>query len=409
LTACRICGAHNFTEVLDLGDQSLTGVFPSDADAEIPAGPVTLVLCSECKLLQLGQTYEPNEMYGATYGYRSGLNASMVRHLQEKVARLLHVVDLRPGDVVLDIGSNDSTLLRAYPDRNLRLGGIDPSATKYRHFYPENVALVTDFFSVEAYRRLFGDSQAKIVTSIAMLYDLPAPQSFIDGIASILGDDGIWHTEQSYMPTMVAANAYDTACQEHLEYYGLRQIKNMAEKADLRIIDVSLNAINGGSFAVTLAKKASGYDDAGETVRELLAEEERQGFATLNPYRDFAKRVAYHRMELTRLVRELNSTGKKVIGYGASTKGNVLLQYCGFTTADLPCIAEVNPDKFGCYTPGTHIPIVSEPEAHAMNPDYMLVLPWHFRENTIKREAPYLNRGGKLLFPLPSIEVVGKS
>jgi hypothetical protein len=211
------------------------------------------------------------------------------------------------------------------------------------------------------------------------------------------------------MPTMVAANAYDTACQEHLEYYGLRQIKNMAGKANLRIIDVSLDAINGSSFAVTLAKKASSYGDAGETVRELLAQEERQGFATLNPYLDFAKRVAYHRMELTGLVRELNSTGKKVIGYGASTKGNVLLQYCGFTATDLPCIAEVNPDKFGCYTPGTHIPIVSEPEAHAMNPDYMLVLPWHFRENTIKREATYLNRGGKLLFPLPSIEVVGKS
>jgi len=409
LTACRICGSQKLLEVLDLGTQALTGIFPNDAAVNVPAGPVTLVLCDQCALLQLGQTYDANEMYGETYGYRSGLNASMVRHLQDKVGALMGLVDLKAGDVVLDIGSNDSTLLRAYPDRNLRLGGIDPSAGKFRRFYPENIALATEFFSGEAFRRLFGDAKAKIVTSIAMLYDLPAPQGFIDAIASILSRDGIWHTEQSYLPTMMSASAYDTACQEHLEYYGLKQLKRMADHANLRIIDVSLNDVNGGSFAVTMARKESSYRGSSDTVNELLAREEELGLATPEPYRQFADRAAKHRAELVSLVRGLNATGKKIIGYGASTKGNVILQYCGFTPDDIPCIAEVNPDKFGCYTPGTRIPIVSEEQAHAMQPDYMMVLPWHFRANTIKREAAFLARGGKLLFPLPAIEVVGGS
>jgi hypothetical protein len=348
-------------------------------------------------------------MYGATYGYRSGLNASMVLHLQQKVAGLVQLVDLRAGDVVLDIGSNDSTLLQAYPNRNLRLGGIDPSAGKFKHFYPRDVALAEEFFSVASYRRLFGDAKARIVTSVAMLYDLPAPQVFIDGIASILADDGVWHTEQSYMPTMISRNAYDTACQEHLEYYGLKQVRMMATRAGLRIIDVALNDVNGGSFAVTLAKEASSYRAANDIVTQLLDQEKRSGYATLQPYVDFAERVAQHKTQLVKLVRDLNASGNKVIGYGASTKGNVLLQYCGFTSADISCIAEVNPDKFGAYTPGTRIPILSEDQAKSMRADYMVVLPWHFRANIIEREAEFLNKGGKLIFPLPTIEVVKRS
>jgi C-methyltransferase C-terminal domain/Putative zinc binding domain/Methyltransferase domain len=407
LIACRICGSKALTQVLDLGTQALTGVFPSDAATDVPSGPVTLVLCDECALLQLGQTYNASEMYGANYGYRSGLNQSMVRHLEAKVAALVKRVGLEAGDVVLDIGSNDSTLLRAYPDRDLRLAGIDPSAGKFRRFYPGNVALATEFFSADSFRRLFGDAKAKIVTSIAMLYDLPTPQRFFDDVASILADDGIWHTEQSYMPTMMSANAYDTVCQEHLEYYGLAQIERMATSAGLRIVDVDLNDINGGSFAVTMAKQQSSRARSSTLVEELLSKERAAALGTVKPYQDFAARVAAHRRELIDFVRQIRQSGKTLIGYGASTKGNVLLQYCGFTAVDIPCIAEVNPDKFGCFTPGTRIPIVSEDEARRMKPDYMMVLPWHFRENTIKREQEFLKRGGKLLFPLPQIEVVG--
>jgi NDP-4-keto-2,6-dideoxyhexose 3-C-methyltransferase len=239
-----------------------------------------------------------------------------------------------------------------------------------------------------------------------MFYDLPDPLQFVNDIAEILADDGIWHTEQSYMPSMMVANAYDTACQEHLEYYGLAQLKWMADRANLKIIGVSLNDINGGSFAVSLAKKDSIFAEATADVAALIASERNAGLATSGPYLAFARRVEAHRDALVTLVREIKSAGQTIIGYGASTKGNVLLQYCGFGPSDLLCIAEVNPDKFGCFTPGTGIPIVSEEEAHAMKPDYLLVLPWHFRNTIIKRESDYLERGGHLLFPLPTIEIV---
>jgi hypothetical protein len=406
LTECRICGCEQLTEVLDLGTQFLTGVFPRTPDAEVTRGSVTLVLCGECHLLQLGEIYDLSEMYGLNYGYRSGLNASMVKHLLAKVSGLTSLVDLKSGDVVLDIGSNDGTLLGAYPKKDIRLIGFDPSGPKFSSFYPEGAELFPEFFSADCFLKGVG-GPAKIVTSVAMFYDLPKPQDFVNDIASVLADDGIWHTEQSYLPTMLSANSYDTACQEHLEYYGLSQLKWLADRAGLRIIDVSLNDINGGSFAVTLAKSDSSYPDARGKVDEILKSEADAGLMSPSPYRAFARRVETHRDHLVALVKELRESGKTVIGYGASTKGNVLLQYCGFTSKDISCIAEVNPDKYGCFTPGTWIPIVSEEDAAKLRPDYMLVLPWHFRDGIIRREAEYLNQGGKFIFPLPTIEIVG--
>jgi hypothetical protein len=345
-------------------------------------------------------------MYGANYGYRSGLNRSMVVHLEQKAAKLERLA--RPGanDVVLDIGSNDATLLKAYANVGQRLGGIDPSAAKFRDFYPGHIALATEFFSPAAFKGLFGDAKAKLVTSIAMFYDLEQPLEFMRAIADILDDDGIWHFEQSYMPAMLAANAYDTICQEHIEYYGLKQIAWMADRADLRIIDVELNAINGGSFAVTVAKRGSHYPANTAVIEKLLASESAQRLDEPASYAPFRDAVFRHRDELTQLVRGLVDDGKTVVGYGASTKGNVLLQFCGLTPKDLSCIADVNPDKFGCVTPGTNIPIVSELDAHARQPDYLLVLPWHFRSNLIARESAFLARGGKMIFPLPHIEIV---
>lgn len=404
---CRMTGSGNLVPVLNLGTQYLTGVFPREPDAEITKGPVELVLCPDGGLLQLRQSYDLSEMYGDNYGYRSGLNKAMVAHLCEKAAMLEILAKPGSGDVVLDIGSNDATLLRSYKDVGQQLGGIDPSAAKFRHFYPPNMQLATEFFSESAYRRLFGDRKAKIVTSIAMFYDLEAPLEFMRAVSNILADDGVWHLEQSYMPSMLDACAYDTVCQEHLEYYGLTQIKWMTDRADLKIVNVELNEVNGGSFAVTVAKHSSRYKPDAFAVDSLLAREADADLHLPTAYREFQSRVARHRSELPALIRRLRSEGKKVLGYGASTKGNVLLQYCGLTAEDLTCIADVNPDKHGCFTPGTRIPIVSEREAHALEPDYFLVLPWHFRDNLVGREHEFLKRGGKMIFPLPTIDIVG--
>ncbi len=412
IKSCRICANQHLVPVLDLGQQTLTGVFPRSPEEAITKGPLELVKCSEdagkgCGLLQLRHSYEANEMYGDNYGYRSGLNKSMVEHLGGRVRKILDIVTLNAGDLIIDIGSNDSTLLQAYPLSKLRLVGIDPTGIKFKKYYPRHIELIPDFFSAAAVRKHLGNARAKVITSIAMFYDLEAPTNFMKEIFDVLDEDGIWVFEQSYMPTMLEKDSYDTVCHEHLEYYAFKQIKWMADAVGFKVIDVEFNAANGGSFALTVAKKTSKvHRERTDLVDSILADEQRKGLSQLTPYAAFKERVNLQRDNLIRFVRELNAKGEKIFGYGASTKGNVILQYCGFTSKDIPYIAEVNPDKFGRFTPGTAIPIISEKEAKAMDPEYFLVLPWHFKDNIINREQVYLDGGGALVFPLPQIETV---
>lgn len=403
---CRVASSDHLIPVLNLGQQVLTGVFPKTAQDVVTRGPLELVWCPASGLIQLNHTYNPEEMYGANYGYRSGLNQSMVEHLTSKVLYLQRLVALQHGDIVLDIGSNDGTTLKAYTASGINRIGIDPTGSKFQQYYTSDIKLVPDFFSAKAYRSIFSKS-AKVITSIAMLYDLDSPVDFARQIAEVLAVDGIWHFEQSYMPSMLRMNSYDTICHEHLEYYSLGVIHKILEQADLQIVDVVTNAVNGGSFAVTATHRSCKTIKPNRPVIDwLLQQEDRMGLATPAPYREFEDRVFRHRDDLTRLIRALNADGKKVLGYGASTKGNVTLQFCGFTAADIPAIADVNPDKFGCVTPGSHIPIVSESDAKAMNPDYFLVLPWHFKDGILRREKKYLSRGGKFIFPFPEVEIV---
>lgn len=405
ISSCRVCGGAHIVGVLSLGDQYLTGVFPREVTAHITKGPLQLVWCSDCGLVQLRHSYNLDEMYGDNYGYRSGLNGSMVRHLQQKVRFLERLVHPERHDVVIDIGSNDATLLKAYCGEHQKVG-IDPTGRKFREYYTDDIALIPDFFSAAAFRAAFPKEHAKIVTSIAMFYDLERPVDFVRDIHDILADDGIWHFEQSYMPSMLRTNSYDTICHEHLEFYSFKVVADILQRAGMRVVDVQMNAVNGGSFAVTACKREGPYKSNTPVIDWMLRQEQLMGLETLKPYRDFERRVFEHRTSLKELIESLVADGKRIVGYGASTKGNVLLQFCGFTTDHIECIAEVNEDKFGAFTPGTNIPIVSEREARAMEPDYFLVLPWHFKSSILEREKDYLARGGKFIFPMPEIEII---
>ncbi len=385
---------------------ALTGVFPKDGNEKVPAGPLELVKCKQCDLVQLAHSFDLGQLYGQHYGYRSGLNGSMVRHLNSKVHSILKKVDLAKGDLVIDIGSNDSTTLRAYPDRSLDLIGIDPSAAKFRSFYPSDVRLIVDFFSSKRIQEVVGTKKAKIITSIAMFYDLEDPVSFMKEIAEVLSESGVWVFEQSYLRSMIDSNSYDTICHEHLEYYGLKQIYLMAEKADLKILDVEFNDVNGGSFSITAALKANPLPECTQLVQSKIEEEEKSGLYSAQTFTDMMKRVELHKKSVLNFFAQADSDKKTVLGYGASTKGNVLLQYCGITSRELPCIAEVNEDKFGAFTPGTSIPIVSEATARKMNPDFFFVLPWHFRAGILQREKAFLDAGNHFVFPLPEFSVV---
>ncbi len=408
---CRICGNSELLPIMNLGNQALTGVFPRTQTEAIHSFPLELVKCSEtpkghtCGLVQLRHSGDLSEMYGMNYGYLSSLNRSMVSHLHAKVGRILEQVKLSSGDLVIDIGSNDSTTLQAFP-KDLTLVGVDPTGVKFKHLYPSHIQLIPDFFSAKAVQSVLGSKKAKVITSFSMFYDLENPLAFVEEVSSCLDDNGIWVMEQSYLPTMLAKISYDTICHEHLEYYALRQIQWLADKVGLCIVDVELNDVNGGSFSLTLQKKTNAQSTHAPIVSKLLAQEHELGLHTMKPFVKFASQTAAHRGELLTFLENAHKKGEKIIGYGASTKGNVLLQYCGLSPKELPAIAEVNPDKFGRFTPGTLIPIISEADAKAMKPDYFLVLPWHFRENIIKREQDWIKSGGKLLFPLPEVSVV---
>lgn len=405
INKCRISGSTNLITVLSLGDQYLTGVFPKSPSEEITKGPLDLVWCPDSGLLQMKQSYSLDEMYGDNYGYRSGLNASMVTHLTNKVHMLERMVNVSANDLVIDIGSNDATSLKAYKSKCHKVG-IDPTGKKFIEYYTDDISLIPDFFSAEVFRRQFPNEKAKIVTSIAMFYDLESPAAFVRDIESVLANDGIWHFEQSYMPSMLRTNSYDTICHEHVEFYSFKVVKNLLEQCGMRVLDVQMNAINGGSFAVTACKKDSPLKSNTPIINWMLRQEDDMGLDTPKPYHDFEERVFKHRKNLVELIEALVADGKKIIGYGASTKGNVLLQFCGLTTKHIPFIAEVNADKFGSFTPGTNIPIISEAEAKAMKPDYFFVLPWHFKDSILGREKEYTEQGGKFIFPLPEIEIV---
>lgn len=403
---CRICGNTHLEPVLDLGEQMLTGVFPRELGAKVTTGPLRLVKCTSkddaCGLLQLEHSYDLGEMYGENYGYRSGLNMSMVTHLNNKVKRIQGLVALNRGDLVIDIGSNDSTTLQAYPANGPVLVGVDPTGIKFRNYYPPHIQLIPDFFSAELVQECFPNKKAKVVTSFSMFYDLEDPLDFMRQVYDVLADDGIWVFEQSYMPTMLETNSYDTVCHEHLEFYALRQIKWMTDRVGFRIIDVEFNDVNGGSFSVTV-KKSHGDSTVTPAVQQILDNEDSIALQTLKPYEEFANRVEQTREDLLLFIEKAQAEGKRVSVLGASTKGNVLLQYCGLDAKNVDSVGEVNSEKFGCYTPGTWIPIISEPDLLVKKPDYMIVLPWHFRKFFISNEK---FSGMTLVFPLPRLEVV---
>jgi NDP-4-keto-2,6-dideoxyhexose 3-C-methyltransferase len=414
ITACRICGNANLVPVLELGHQVLTGRFPRPDEPDPTAGPLTLVKCHgegsslACGLLQLAHNYELKEMYGETYGYRSSVTRTMRAHLKAKIERLIQLARPQPGDLVLDIGCNDGTSLSFYEGSGVERFGIDPSAGKFRAEYPADVTLVVDFFARARLEPLLRGRKFKIITAIAMFYDLPAPLDFLKDVRALLAPDGLVELEQAYMPAMLDQCAYDGICHEHLNYYGLSQLSWMAERADLKIVEIGFNDINGGSFRVVLAPLASPYRPDSGAIEAALRAESGRGLGGLEPYERFRREVTHHSSAIARFFYEARRNGKLVLGYGASTKGNVIIQHSRLTRAEIPAIVERYAPKYGLTAPGSRIPIIPEDEGRAMKPDFFFVFPWHFRAEIIEREQDFISRGGALVFPLPRFSIVSR-
>ena len=367
---CRVCERSASIEVVDLGEQYLSGYFPSPGEV-VPKSRLRLVACRMCGLVQLDSNVPPSMLYGDSYGYRSSLNKSMVSHLSELASKVKYYAELEPNDLIVDIGSNDGTFLKNFTCKKI---GIDPTAKKYREFYDKDTEVIPHLF-----HKTYIPRRAKAITSIAMFYDLEDPIKFAMDVYQSLDHGGIWAIEVANFPKLMAQGIYDNICHEHIEYYGIRQLKLILEKTGFSIIDVSYNDVNGGSIQVIASKSQSG------TEFEVSLE------PTNRDYDRYTRKVESHALRLREVVREY-----KPAGFGASTKGNTVLQYCGFTKNDIPFIVDVNPDKWGKETPGSHIPIVKEGQA-----EHYLVLPWHFRDNILAN-----NPDKNFIFPFPNVEVL---
>ena len=412
--SCRICGSKNLTSILNLGDQYFANYSPKSNDV-VPFEekiPLELVRCDKsidpksCGLVQLRHTTPPNLMYDR-YFYRSGINQTMINNLNEIAQQAISKIKLNPNDIVIDIGCNDGTLLQNYKELPVRSVGFDPAKNMVQFSKQTGATIITEFFSAEEFIKNYGDEKAKIITSIAMFYDLENPNKFVDDISKILHPDGIWILELSYLPLMLSHNAFDTIVHEHLEYYHLDTLEFLLSKFDLKVGDIQLNDINGGSFRVVVQHKEKSFDNKSlEHITELREKEKNLSLHTNQPFDDFIKKINDEKNNLVTFIKNEVSAGKTIHCYGASTKGNTLLQFYNLDKKLIQFIADRNPDKWGRRTIGTDISIISEEESHSMNPDYFLILPWHFIKEFKERETNYLKNGGKLLVPLPKFKVI---
>ena len=334
----------------------------------------------------------------------------MTAALQDVANRAEQMAHLSGGEVVVDIGCNDGTLLRSYRTKGLVLVGFEPATNLVPFAESGTTKVINDYFTREKYEEHFPESKAKIITSIAMFYDLEDPNMFVKDVVGCLDDDGVWIIQMSYLPSMLNQNAFDNICHEHLEYYSMISLRNLLTRHGLEIFDVELNDVNGGSFRVYVKHRAcrslGNQSKSHEHLEQIDKLEAAMDLANTRVYVDFASRVQSLRETLYQFIRRERAKGKKIYVYGASTKGNTLLQFCNLDHTLIEAAAERNPDKWGKRTIGTLIPIISEEQARADRPDYFLILPWHFLKEFREREANFLTSGGQFIVPLPEFKVI---
>jgi len=413
-TTCRICGSKNLTSILNLGEQYFAN-YSSKSNDVVPFKeklPLELIRCDRsldpksCGLVQLRHTTPPNLMY-ERYFYRSGINQTMTNNLNEIVNQAISKIDLQKNDIIIDIGCNDGTLLQNYKDLSVRAIGFDPAKNMLQFSKQSGAKIITDFFNIDSFSNECGSEKAKIITSIAMFYDLEDPNSFVHDISEILDEDGVWILELSYLPLMLSQNAFDTIVHEHLEYFHLSVLEYLLSKHNLKVVDIFLNDINGGSFRVFVQHKSQSIAlDSLKRINEIQKNEKNLSLDTDKPFKEFIERIKLEKTKLLNFIIQEKQNGKTIYGYGASTKGNTLLQFYGLNDKLIDAIADRNPDKWGRKTIGTNIDIISEDDARSKKPDYFLILPWHFIKEFKIREKEFLNSGGHFLVPLPKFEII---
>lgn len=410
---CRISG-EKLIPLFSLGKLYVSDFISLNDEPKFE--PVRLKLCLGQKsgLVQLANTIPPENLY-RKYWYKSGSNQTMTNELKGIAESTQELIKTRPGNIFLDIGCNDGTLLK-FLDTNLIRIGFEPAKNLVQEAKQHASLIINDFFSYKVYKKSkYGNKKAKAITSIAMFYDLDDPHSFIEDVDKVLDRNGLWVIQMSYLPLMLEQLAFDNICHEHLEYYSLSSLKYLLDLHDFRIVDCQLNDVNGGSFRIYLMKKSADVtkfantpyrDVAGCRVNSLLNYERTLNLDKKITYLNFYKKIKDLKNQTVNFIKKEREKGKIIWGYGASTKGNTLLQWFGLKNGLIEAIAERSPQKFNLKTVGTNIPIYSEEETRKRKPDYLLILPWHFINEFKQRESEFLKNGGKFIVPCPKFEII---
>ncbi len=413
--ACRSCYSGVLKPIISLGHQYVTNFVTTREEQERNVrSPLDLVLCPEeaggCGLMQLGQSAPPESMWGEQYWYKSGINRMIREDLADIVDKSLKIVPVSQGDIVIDIGCNDGTLLMNYSPAGPRRIGFEPSKNVARESQAKGLEVINDFFNAEAYARNIGEQKARIVTAISMFYDLEKPNEFLQDVKKVLAPNGLFVVQQNYLATMLSNNAFDNICHEHLEYYSLRSFENLLRRNGLEVIDVEQNGINGGSIRTYIKRSEDAFPlqskGALERVQSLREAESAANLQTSIPFMEFAGRISGIKDKITSFLEEEKRAGRTTFACGASTRGNVTLQYLGLDERLVPGAFDRNPDKFGKRTIGSFIPIYSPDDRHKFKVDNQLVLIWHIFKGLGADEKEFLNEGGKFLLPMPAPKLI---
>ncbi len=406
---CRGCGSGQLIQIISFGNQYVTNFVDKDNSEQIKC-PLDLVICKNCKLVQLKHNAPPESMWDEQYWYKSGISSTIREDLKDIVEASRKILPPQKGDVVVDIGCNDGTLLSFYGKGDFETVGFEPSKNVARDATAKGLKVINNFFNYNDYKKEFSDKKAKIITAISMFYDLEDPNSFMRDIVSCLDKKGLLVIQQNYLLTMLTNNAFDNVCHEHREYYSLLSFKKLLDKFGLEVFDVKQNGINGGSIRTYIKFKDNnemkGFPGSAERIIEIERKEKEMGLDTLKPYFDFASRIGKIKEDLLEFITREKKSGKEICAYGASTRGNVILQYFNLNDKLISYIADKNPDKWGKRTVGSLIPIISPEKMRKVNPDYILVMVWHFFDEIKDQEKTYFEKGGKFIVPLPEFKVI---
>lgn len=403
---CKICKSTKLKKITNLEHQPISSVFLNKKKNNLKKYNINLYNCKNCNLIQFTSLPPLDDMYGHTYGYRTSLSQLMIHHMYQKFLKLKKKIKNEKDINILDIGSNDGTFLNFFSKlkKKTNLVGIDPSAKKFEKYYNKKINLIVNYFSYKnLIKRMKNIHKFDLITSFAMFYDISDPISFCKDIKKLLHKNGLWTLEISYFPLLLKNLTYDQICHEHVIYYTLTTFNNLIKKTGLKIIDCSFNEINGGSIEIICGHKTSNHKSNINKINSIIEDEKN---INLKSYENFNNRIENIKKNIVEFLKLVDN--QNVIGYGASTKGNIFLNHCNFSSKNIKYVCDANPYKYGKYTPGSNIKIISKEKMRKLNPKYLLVLIWSFRKEVIEQELNYLKKGGKMIFHLPQMHIIDK-